>query len=270
MAIKSAYKPKSPADPPAPAPEVKIDDQKVEPSETVRVFSDEADPAAVDILAVDTATPTDEATLALQKQLAALRASEQAQRDYAAAQMAAAQAPAPTLPEGREERIALWRQHGLSDDDAAFLQQRPDMVDNPMLTRAAFAATMQAGIERNSPDFGPTMEAHFDALMGRAEAQAQAQAAAANPATQPTPAFFAPRSAPSPTPPDRSGMYSAPVSRTAPSGATGQRLSNRIELTPEEAEYARIAGISDVEYARQKQKLAQYKAAGEYPDRDRR
>jgi nucleoid-associated protein YgaU len=40
-----------------------------------------------------------------------------------------------------------------------------------------------------------------------------------------------------------------------------------IRLTAEEQEYARVAGISDVEYARQKQKLAQAKAAGDYGER---
>ena len=66
-------------------------------------------------------------------------------------------AATPTLPAEPEARIALWKQAGLSDDDAAFLRQRPDMIDNPMITRAAYAATLQAGIERNSPDFAEAM-----------------------------------------------------------------------------------------------------------------
>jgi hypothetical protein len=40
-----------------------------------------------------------------------------------------------------------------------------------------------------------------------------------------------------------------------------------MRLSPAEIEMARIAGISDVEYARQKQKLAQAKAAGDYGER---
>jgi hypothetical protein len=38
-------------------------------------------------------------------------------------------------------------------------------------------------------------------------------------------------------------------------------------LTAEEQEFARIAGISDVEFAKQKQKLAQAKANGDYGER---
>lgn len=66
----------------------------------------------------------------------------------------------------------------------------------------------------------------------------------------------------------RASIVSAPVSRETPTGGTGQRTSStKIRLTAEEAEYAKIAGITDVEYARQKQKLNQHKANGDYGER---
>lgn len=72
---------------------------------------------------------------------------------------------------------------------------------------------------------------------------------------------------PAPEPDRRASIVSAPVSREAPSGGTGQRASTKIRLTAEEQEYARISGITDVEYARQKQKLSQEKANGNYGER---
>lgn len=64
---------------------------------------------------------------------------------------------------------------------------------------------------------------------------------------------------------DRGAIVSAPVSREAQSGSTGQRQSTgKIRLSAEEIESARLSGITEVEYARQKQRLMQLKANGEY------
>ncbi len=65
----------------------------------------------------------------------------------------------------------------------------------------------------------------------------------------------------------RASIVSAPVSRETPSSGTGQRQSSKIRLTAEEQEMARVSGITDVEYAKQKQKLAQHKANGDYGER---
>jgi phage I-like protein len=48
---------------------------------------------------------------------------------------------------------------------------------------------------------------------------------------------------------------------------SGQRQSTRYTLTREEREYARIAGVSEAEYAKNKQKLAEMKANGLYGER---
>lgn len=65
---------------------------------------------------------------------------------------------------------------------------------------------------------------------------------------------------------DNDSIVSAPVSRDAPSAGTGRPLNNRITLTPEQREIARLSGISDIDYARQLLKLNEYKRNGHYRD----
>lgn len=62
----------------------------------------------------------------------------------------------------------------------------------------------------------------------------------------------------------RSSIMSAPVSRE---GGGGRPSSTRIHLTKDEKEAAAMAGISEVEYARNKQRLAQMRADGTYGER---
>src|ERR1700722_19119944 len=104
MAVKSAYREK-----PAEAPN--IPEEPPQPSETVRVeFIDKTNPDDGTIASIDTAIPEpDEATLALQKQLADLKKSEQMQREYAEQAMVARMAAQPPT---REQKLAMWRQQG--------------------------------------------------------------------------------------------------------------------------------------------------------------
>lgn len=60
---------------------------------------------------------------------------------------------------------------------------------------------------------------------------------------------------------ERTVTVQAPVSRDTRSVITGRTQSARVELTPEERQFARTAGISDVAYARGKLQLAAAKAA---------
>lgn len=62
---------------------------------------------------------------------------------------------------------------------------------------------------------------------------------------------------------ERASIMSAPVSREAPSGS---RSSSKITLTKDEKEAARIAGVTEVEYAKNKQRLAEMRADGTYGD----
>ncbi len=86
-------------------------------------------------------------------------------------------------------------------------------------------------------------------------AHLQGQAEAATPATEPEPGLFRP----SPEPRDESAKYSAPVSRGDIGSYSRNRSPSSIRLSPQQREAAALAGISEVEYARQFQKLGQYK-----------
>src|SRR5262245_27367976 len=134
MRTKSAYRDKPDSEiPAAPSniPEVKIDGEDAEPVLTASV---ETEPDAV-TLAINRATEADQAKLALVRQLEALKRSEEGQRLHQEA-MAAAQAPQP-LPETLEDRIALWRQHGISEAEADFLRQNPELAGFPQVSALA-------------------------------------------------------------------------------------------------------------------------------------
>jgi len=62
---------------------------------------------------------------------------------------------------------------------------------------------------------------------------------------------------------ERASIMSAPVSRDVPASG-GSRPGTKITLTREEKEMARVSGITEVEYAKQKQRLAEAKANGTY------
>jgi hypothetical protein len=222
MAVKTAYK--------TPAPRVQIDDEKIQPSESVHIDfgTDKAEPS-VAIVSADE-FPLDEATLALQKQLAHLKQSEELQRNharYAAQQQMAA--PAPTLPAEPEARIALWRQHGLTDDDASFLQANPELAAEPGLTRLASDEAALHHERDTDAHRAATLEA-FHRLQGQ---QAQTRTA-----TDPAGFFEPPEPARSPAAPDRAALYSAPVSRTASPGSYREPSPRSVKLSPAEQQIA--------------------------------
>lgn len=65
----------------------------------------------------------------------------------------------------------------------------------------------------------------------------------------------------------RSPPVSAPVSREAPSLSTGKPATSRIELTPEQREAARIAGVDEFTYAKNLMRLNDLKKQGHYQER---
>jgi hypothetical protein len=198
----------------------------------------------------------DGATLALKKQIESLRQSEQLQRQQAAMPQ--------QEPLSREQRLAAWRQQGISEAEAHFFQRNPEMIDHPQITGLAVNQAKQAGHQRGT-------DAHFDFVKKAFDANLAHLQAQANPDMQPTPQFFKPppgpptRSAPNP-----SALVSAPVSHSIPSGS-GARPRGKITLTPTEVEAARVSGVSIEEYARQKSLYENMKADGSYRDnRDQR
>jgi hypothetical protein len=119
MKIKTAYRPKheSAADIPAEPniPDVKIDGER--PDQVVGISAEIPEPDQ----------PPD-ATVALRRQIEALRHSEELQRQ-------AAQIPQRQF--SRQEKLAAWRAQGMSAEDELALTARPEMIDHPRLTAVA-------------------------------------------------------------------------------------------------------------------------------------
>jgi hypothetical protein len=251
LKTKTAYRlPKNiPTEEPSNIPPEK--DEPVQPSASVHIdfATDKAEPNDAVAEAMQKATEADEAAEALKRQLAHLRASEQAQREYAQ-RMAQQRAQPPT----REQKLSMWIQQGLTEEDGRLLREHPEMIDRDDLTRIASEEAEQHH-ERGTDAHRQATKENFD----RHLAHSQAQAAAA---TQPAPAFFAPRPAPSPEAPDRAAMYAAPVSRREAGGAR-EPSPRSVRLSALEQEIARGLKISDVEYAQGKLRLAREKATGE-------
>jgi hypothetical protein len=241
MGLKTAYRTPNPA----PAPDISLIKADVPPSEKISVEAAPVESATTTALE----PPADEATQALLAQLDHLRKSERAQAQYA--QQMAQQRQQP------QTRVQFLQSQGLTKAEAEFFDSREDMMANQQQASEAAAEALAAGIERDSPQFFQAVEENF---AKRLDAPNQR-------AAEPAPAFFEEPSR-SPAAPDRSSLYAAPVSRGAPSGETGYRPARQIKLTPQDQEYARIAGISDVEYAKQKQRLALHKANGDYTGRE--
>jgi hypothetical protein len=201
---------------------------------------------------VDEALKPDEATVRLQKQIEDLKKSEELQRT---ARMM------PQRPPSREEKLAAWRAQGMSAEDERTLSERPEMIDYPRLTAiAAHEAAQQH--ERGTDSHRQATRQIFDEHLARLQAQDTATATA-----QPAPEFFRPPPTPLPAEPSRASFVSAPVSREVPTGS-GSRSNRQIRLTAEEREAAKMAGITEVEYAKQKQKFTEAREnEGRYGDR---
>jgi hypothetical protein len=68
--------------------------------------------------------------------------------------------------------------------------------------------------------------------------------------------------------PERRVPVSAPVSREVASSASGSRQSNdKVTLTADQKEAAKMSGVTEVEYAKQLLRLKQMRESGEYGDR---
>lgn len=65
----------------------------------------------------------------------------------------------------------------------------------------------------------------------------------------------------------RASMMSAPVSRETPAGNGRRPSTTRVTLTREEKEYAKISGVTEEEYAKNKLKLADMVSQGLYGER---
>jgi hypothetical protein len=200
----------------------------------------ESDPVAE---AEHRAALADEAAAALKAQVEAAR---QAERFQAQRQQAAMMAQRPL---SREEKLESW---GLTEVEKKFLIDNPAMLDHDAVLAAAIATTTRAGIDRSAPGFLDAVERNFSAHFAHFQKQAAAQ----------SPEFFRPPPVAEPSRPTPASYTSAPVSREAPGGDRPPSIPTRITLTWEEKEAAKIAGVSELEYAHQKRRLLLEKAQG--------
>jgi hypothetical protein len=237
MRTKSAYR--EPENIPEELPEAlraPSDDPPVIAAAEVETPQPESNSEAA-VEAEQAAAVADEAARALQQQIEAARQAETLQAEHQQAAMMA--------PVTREEKLHAW---GLSEAEKKFLADRPEMIDQDRILAAAIATTTRAGVGRDDPTFLSKVEQNF----GRFQRQAAEQ----------SPAFFRPETPRTPSRPTPASYTSAPVSREVPGAERPLSLPTKINLSFEEKEAARIAGVSEVEYAVQKRRLLLEKASG--------
>jgi len=237
---------------------------------TAHPSADAAAPAANDAptsptAAVGAAAPVAEIERSpLQDQLDATRNAEAATREHAR--------------RAEIEQIRTYlKSHGASEAKIDFLIAHPAYLD-PRVGMSVWEAHQRAladGVKDDSPEM-------FAAIVRDVSERKAAHIAAQIAADVPSPAAAAPPPPPAPEPvreplpaaaaalPPRSAgpAVSAPVSRDPPSYGGGRFKSvGRVELTPSQREHARIAGISDTEYAANVLELERRKALGMYQER---
>ena len=242
--LKTAYRPNIPAE--NSEPEIKIDGER--PEATVGMGAHiPGEDGAVNV-AVAEAAKADDAALALQRQIDALRVSEDMQRQHAAQ-------AANRRPPTRDQLLHLWRSQGMAEPEEAFLRENPEMIDHAAITALAANQAAQRGHERGTDAHRHATREIFHQHLAHLQAQAPA-----NSAPPPTAAFFQPPAPPAP--PDRAAMYSAPVSR-GEVGGYREPSPSQVRLTLEQKEIARASGISETAYARNLLRLEREKRSGE-------
>jgi len=140
----------------------------------------------------------------------------------------------------------------LSDHKKRFLKTHPHFF-HPVLAQALSRHHHDAiahGLKEDSPEIDSYILANVHADMQRAQAAAQAL-----PAPAPAPPAAQARRGP---------PVSAPPSRETPAFGGGNTRPGEVTPSPAEREAARIAGISDTQYARNKIRLLEEKSRGRY------
>jgi hypothetical protein len=234
----------------------------VKPSEGIDVSTENPAGAAADNEAVQQALQEQAAADAakadlLNPDLALKRQYEQLQQAQQFRQQHAQQLQAPQT---RQQWVAaLMQQSGTTKAEGEFLLDHPVIMYEPKAMQKIMAELHAAGVQRDdSPEYFRAVEETFQRHLERKQQKAAAKAAA-----KPPPEFFTP-TAPPPEQPEQSAssIYSAPVSRQA-GGGNYQPSPSSIRLSREEQEAARMAGISDTEYARNKLKMLRMQQTGQ-------
>jgi hypothetical protein len=181
----------------------------------------------------------------VQAQVAAHRKLAKAEADIATLEAGKAEleerakAPVVEAPQERSDPLAA-----LPPNAQALLRARPDYMSNPRLNaklNAIHYDLLDEGYEAYSDEY-------IEIIRERMEPKRKA------PVEEPEEEDVQPQ---------RRATVSAPVSREAPVTSSGER-PGRITLTALQKEAAKIAGITEVEYAKNLQRLKAEKANGNY------
>lgn len=169
-------------------------------------------------------------------------------------------APPPAL--NRNVEAVLARLDQLTDSERDWIRKHPESImdpNNQQAMQVAFRDAQKKGLERGSreyfeffedrlgfePDPGDDGDDGDDGYEEPPVRQQQRQVRPAAPAQR---------------------RVAAPVSRADSSGG-GVVSGNRVQLSPQQREFARISGVSEAEYARGVARLVSEKNAGLYGDR---
>lgn len=206
-----------------------------------------ADPSPIavppDAADVPASTDSDDAAIAFREQISNLNRAEEMQRQR------------PPQRSSRAVMLEGLRQQGLSETAITFLAENPAIADAPALADQAAKAARAEGHEPDTPGFFQSVRSHFAELAAEddrgAIASAMETASRYSGATSAEP--IAEMAALERDKFNRSAaMVSAPVSREAAVSWSGQRPAQRpgqVRLSVAQREAAKIAGISETEYA---------------------
>ncbi len=205
---------------------------------------------------------TDEPTVALKAQVAALQAAE-------AAPGAAQPERSDDVHKRRVEQVAAWIQRGVPEPDVRFLSDNPSLVDRPDVLNIAAKQAMDAGYERSTPEYFSALKDNFERLVSAPSPTAVDRVVAEARASIPAENVFDHENSRLVVTPRRVSV-SAPPSRgdTIAASYMGGRDYDldrgRVTLTPKQKEAAQISGCSEFEYATQLLRLRERKAGGDY------
>ena len=184
----------------------------------------------------------DDPTTALKGQIASLQRAEE-------------QAYDPTARR-RAQTLAAWQAQGLKQEASDFFVKNPSMLDNPQRVGELASEAQQRGIVIDSPEFFQFVKANF-----HGEVSPEPSVTRTAPVTRPEPRPHSGQSN------GRGSIVSAPPSKTIPLGYSergGFEFNpNRITLSAAEKEHARIAGVSELEFAEGKRQMLIRKQAGD-------
>jgi hypothetical protein len=242
MRLKSSYRPKPYKDGGAVPLHVEVDTPaaRIESDKVTDHMLPVIDKPALSI-DVDHSHTKDEASQAFQKQIDALRKSEDIQR---------------------QRHAAVASQHGLTPNQMRFLQENPSFPHHPEVAKRALMAAHAEGHADDSDLFHIAVGKHFTNEIGSIHSDVLAD----RHEPEPKPRHRKPKMDDDDEV-SRGRFVSAPVSRGDSGGGSFGRGSGadrpgRVTLSAEEKDLCRRTGQSEVEYARGKIDMLQRKAEG--------